>query len=162
MKLFTATYPHVMKFLHNLEEELDEGESSEVDLRGLQEGRLSSPEESGSEEGDDASVCSYRSVSMIERSDWGEVSFIDEDGHIDTWANADARGDRRAGRLHVCTWVTMPRTQMAARASAVPELVLITPEGEENGLEDMAYYPCANSWADMDSESEEEVVSEEE
>ncbi|KAK0631471.1 hypothetical protein B0T14DRAFT_490020 [Immersiella caudata] len=150
MKLFHSTHPNAASLLNG---ELPEGGDSY--FSGYRQLDQESDAASHNQEDDNISTCSYRSCKSIMESAWAQVSFIDEDGHIDTYANAEMRGENgRLGRLHKCTWALMPRTQTVARVSNVPQLVLITPDREECGLEDMNYYPCANAWADMDSEEE--------
>ena len=151
MELFHATHPNATSLLNG---ELPDGGDSY--FSGYRQ--LDQESDAGSQTRDDddnVSVCSYRSCKSIMETAWAEVSYIDENGHIDTYDDAQRRGDSGpAGRLHKCTWERMPRAHTLTRATAVPELVLVTPEGEEHGLEDMKFYPCANAWADMDSDEE--------
>jgi hypothetical protein len=100
---------------------------------------------------DELSVCSYRSTPSIVDTEWGNVSYIDDDGYMDTYQNAEPReGPHR--RLHRCTWVPLPRRKTTGAAAKAPELVLTTPDGNEHSLEDFGYYPCANAWANSNDE----------
>lgn len=56
-------------------------------------------------------------------------------------------------RLATCRWQRF-RAPVDPPRGGAPALVLTTPEGEEFYLDDLAYYPGATSWADMDDEEE--------
>ncbi|KAK0657788.1 hypothetical protein B0T16DRAFT_402549 [Cercophora newfieldiana] len=136
MDSFLSTYPQFAGFI-NGEDEIPNSGTDLGDDQYLEDGNIS--------------VFSYRSTRSIADTEWGNVSYIDQGGHMDTYDNAYARiGSERV--LQQCSWVPMPRRGRAR--SNVPELVLTTPSGDDHGLDDLAFYPCANAWADMDDDDE--------
>ncbi|KAK0719282.1 hypothetical protein B0H67DRAFT_551674 [Lasiosphaeris hirsuta] len=86
---------------------------------------------------------------------------IDEFGHltIDPYKgpielDREAFGNSgQVGTLQKCTWIAFP-TKNALCRSLGPVIKVTSPEGKESWLEDLAYYPLANSWADLDEEEE--------
>ncbi|KAK3341946.1 hypothetical protein B0T25DRAFT_356311 [Lasiosphaeria hispida] len=86
---------------------------------------------------------------------------VDETGHLAIDPDkAPVELDRAAfgrsdqvGTLQKCTWAAFSTKNTLGRSRG-PEIKVTSPEDKESWLEDLAYYPQANSWADLDGEEE--------
>jgi len=87
----------------------------------------------------------------IMATSWARHSFIDEEGHIETYNNVrEKRG--ASGVLAACSWHKFDCPDAVEHSSVGPQIMLTTPEGDNHWIEDLAHYPGQKSWADMDDE----------
>ncbi|KAK4444107.1 hypothetical protein QBC34DRAFT_430140 [Podospora aff. communis PSN243] len=120
LELFAATYPDVTIRVYK-------GDTKDENWDWLHSGH--SKDHEGTQ-----SLCSYRSSPWIVDTEWGRAGFVDKGGHIDTFANFQSR-QGVAGCLQQCSWERV-KPDCIVDQSAVPTIILTTPEGGTHGLED--------------------------